>query len=87
MLREGFGHCSLSRKAQSSDIPGEPDDFEAVVHASNEEILFPFLRRMPLYAPSTTSDVHIHEWDKRFSNVKQTNGAVVAAETCELIKS
>ena len=70
MLREGLDNLCLSRESRTSDISIEPDDSETVVHTSNEEVLFSFLRGMPLHAPSTTSYIHIHEWDKWLSHVK-----------------
>lgn len=63
-------------------IQVESDDFAAVVHACNEQIVLAGWRGVPFHAPGAASDVHLSQRNKRFARVEQADSVIVTISAC-----
>jgi hypothetical protein len=61
-------------------------DLETVVHCRHQKVTVSSWRRMPLDPPSTTSDVCLSKWCKKFPGIKQPDGAVVTANSDKVLR-
>ena len=68
----------------SKDVVLEADDFGAVVHAGDEQIMFATWRGMPFDAPCASTNVGLNEGTKRSADIENADGVVVTGEVASV---